>query len=620
MKLLDIHEPGESPLPHEGAASVGIDLGTTNSLVAISNNGVREVVCDDNGNSLFASVVAYKKNGEVLVGSKALQEAGAIRSIKRLMGRGVEDIKKIAGELPYAIDKKIKTGMVHIKVGERSLTPVEISAEILKELKKRAEAALENEVDRAVITVPAYFDDAARTATKDAAKLAGLEVLRLVNEPTAAALAYGLDNASEGIYAVYDLGGGTFDISLLKMEKGVFQVLATGGDVALGGDDFDHEIAEYFIKKYGKPESSEISALLAESRKAKEFLTEHENWQGKIKIAGKEHKYELNIETLNDLVTPYIERTILISKNVIEDSGVDLKEIKGVVLVGGSTRLNLVKKQVKELLGREPLSDVDPDKVVAIGAAIQAEALTQGSDTLLLDVTPLSLGIETMGGIVETLIARNTPIPFSHSQKFTTYADGQTAMKIHVLQGEREMVDQCRSLAEFELTGIPSMPSGTAIIEVTFTIDADGLLTVSARETKTRHEQKIEVKPSYGLPPEKIETMLKESMEHAKEDILRKLLAQSKIDANIAINSVKSAMKKDSHLLEEREKAAIEKQIDVLQKKIEGNDRDSIDYEVTILEKFYSPFAEKRVNKAFCSSLQGVNIGQIEKNLRKQNS
>jgi len=580
MMLLDIHEPGQTPLTHEGTASVGIDLGTTNSLVAISNGGLQEVVGEDGVDTLIPSVVAYGEDGSIKVGREAEQATNAIRSIKRLMGRGAEDTRKIGGMYLHDVSGSDE-GMLSLNVNGKSISPVEVSSEILKAIKHRAEMALENKVDRAVITVPAYFDDAARTATKYAAKLAGLEVLRLVNEPTAAALAYGLDKNVEGIYAVYDLGGGTFDMSLLKMEKGVFQVIATGGDSILGGDDFDHEIAEYFIAKYvGKRELNpkDVQAILKTAREAKEYLTENEKGLWNIAIGEDKVEVELDAKTLNKLIEPYVKRTVAICNSTLDDSGVTKDNIKGIILVGGSTRIPLIKKEVEKILGQKPLDDIDPDKVVAIGAAIQAEALTQGSENLLLDVTPLSLGIETMGGIVENIIPRNTPIPAFYSQKFTTYQNGQTGMKIHVLQGEREMVDQCRSLAEFELTGIPPMTAGLAVVEVSFVIDADGLLTVKAKEQTTGEEQEIAVKPSYGLPPEKIEKMLEESMKNAKDDIIRKLLAQSRVDADVLINTVKNSLRDDGELIDKEVSQAIESQLSILQKEMKKDDRDTIDY------------------------------------------
>lgn len=548
MKLLDISEPKRD------SVAVGIDLGTTNSLVAISENGRPRVI-----GGLLPSVVAYEKNGKITVGEEARKNPLAIYSIKRRMGDAAEQID-VAG---------------------KKLTPVEISAEILKTLKKRAEKALGSQITKAVITVPAYFDDAARNATKDAARLAGLEVLRLINEPTAAALAYGLDKAVEGIYAVYDLGGGTFDISILKMEESVFQVLATAGDTALGGDDFDREVAAY------------LGCDLHEARKKKEkSSTEFEK-----------------------LIVPYIDRTLRICSDLIEDSEIKKDEIKGVVLVGGSTRIPLIKKRLTKLFGDKILSDADPDEIVALGAAIQAESLTKGSENLLLDVTPLSLGLETMGGLTEKIIQRNTPIPFSATQEFTTYQDGQSLMKIHVVQGEREMISQCRSLGEFILSGIPPMVAGAARIKVTFAIDADGILTVSAMEETTAKVQTVTVKPSYGLSEGEIEKMLRESMENARTDITERLLAESRIEAEIAIKTVNDALEKDGDLLAKNERRKIESQVAILKTLMAKSDRDSIDLETAFLNQICAPFAEMRMNRAMASALAGKNIDAIAKKL-----
>ncbi len=606
MMLIDIHEPGQTPLPHQGGASVGIDLGTTNSLVAISNQGIREVVSDKQGNVLLPSIVAYE-GGKIIVGQEAIEKKGAIRSVKRLMGRGVADIKKIVEDLPFKIVDDENKAIVRIDVDGKKLTAIEVSAEILKTLKKRAEDALENEVDRAVITVPAYFDDAARQATKDAARLAGLEVMRLVNEPTAAALAYGLDNEAEGIYAIYDLGGGTFDVSMLRMEKGVFQVLATGGDTALGGDDFDNIIARYFIAEYGF-DNKDFNALVTIAKKAKECLSDNDRFETEYKGSN----ISINVEKFNQLIEPLVLETIDIIQNVLVDSRVHRDVIKGVVLVGGSTRVPLVRKKVEAFLGIAPLTDVDPDKVVAIGAAVQAESLSQGSNSLLLDVTPLSLGIETMGGLTEVIIPRNTPIPASVSQKYTTFKDNQTGLKVHVVQGEREMVFQNRSLADFDLMGIPPMAAGSAVIEVTFTIDADGLLTVSAREETTGVEQEIQVKPSYGLATEEVETMLRESMEHAREDITARLLAESRIEAEVAINGVLSALEKDGDLLEDGYKATIDQQIERVKQLQQGQDRDELDYEVGQLDKICTDFAQMRMDRAVKQFIAGNTVEDIE--------
>ncbi len=466
--LLQIHEPGETPLPHEGerGLAVGIDLGTTNTVVAIARDGAAEVLRDDKGRALLPSVVAYGES--IVVGHEARgalldRPEIVVSSVKRLMGRGAGDLKALAGVLPYEIAPTAEGGMVRLSVGGRILSPVAISADILRAAKARAEAALGAAVDRAVITVPAYFDDAARTATRDAARLAGLEVLRLVNEPTAAALAYGLDKAAEGLWAVYDLGGGTFDFSLLRLEKGVFQVLATGGDAALGGDDFDHLVAERFIAERGEAVDANAAKLaLATARVAKECLSQHERWDGALDLAGRTTRHALDRAAFEAMIETSVDRTLAICRRVLDDGRIAVADLAGCVLVGGSTRVKLVRRRLAEFLGRAPLGDIDPDEVVAAGAALQAEALTRGAGTLLLDVTPLSLGLETMGGIVERVIDRNTPIPVAKAQEFTTYQDGQTAMAIHVVQGEREMVGQCRSLARFVLDGIPPMTAGAA--------------------------------------------------------------------------------------------------------------------------------------------------------------
>ena len=623
--LLQIHEPGETPMPHEGEQSlaVGIDLGTTNSVVAISSDSQPEVLRDEDGQALVPSIVAYAADGSAIVGAMAKmllldRPDGVVSSVKRLMGRGVEDLKSLAGTLPYDIEpnEEGNGGMVRLVVGGRRMTPVEVSGDILAALKERAEEHLERPVERAVITVPAYFDDAARTATRDAARLAGLEVLRLVSEPTAAALAYGLDKGAEGLYAIYDLGGGTFDISLLRMEKGVFQVLATGGDAALGGDDFDHAVAEHFLSQRGDGDAAltkgEAKQVLMAARLAKECLSAQGDGVWVLDVDGKQSEHTLDVTGFEALIEPLVARTASICAEVLEDAGVSADEVMGVVLVGGSTRVPLVRQRVSEAFGREPLADIDPDEVVAVGAALQAEALTVGSDNLLLDVTPLSLGIETMGGLVEKIIPRNTPIPVSRAQEFTTYEDGQTAMAIQVVQGEREMVDQCRSLARFELRGIPPLTAGGARIRVTFAVDADGLTTVSASEETTGIEQHIEVKPSYGLTEDEMAEMLADSMRHAEADMVDRLLTEARVEGQRALNAVAAALKADRDLLADDEADAVEALLGRLRAALGGTDRDLINGSAEALEAGTKTFAERRMDRGIRAALRGVAVEDVE--------
>jgi len=619
MALLQIAEPGQSPQPHQRRLAVGIDLGTTNSLVAALRSGRSEPLPDAQGNVILPSAVRYLE-GRNEVGQAARDAASSdplntVLSVKRLMGRGLADVKQLGEQLPYRFVGG-ESHMPFIDTVQGPKSPVEVSADILKVLRERAEATLGGELVGAVITVPAYFDDAQRQATKDAARLAGLNVLRLLNEPTAAAVAYGLDQNAEGVVAIYDLGGGTFDISILRLTAGVFEVLATGGDTALGGDDFDHAIAGWIIEEAGL--SSDLDpatqrALLQTACAAKEALTDtdvvsvsHGAWQG-----------ELSRAAFEAMIEPLVARSLKACRRAVRDSGVELEEVSAVVMVGGSTRVPRVREAVGALFGRTPLTSIDPDQVVAIGAAIQADTLAgnrrEGGELLLLDVIPLSLGLETMGGLMEKVIPRNTTIPVARAQEFTTYKDGQSAMMIHVLQGERELISDCRSLARFELRGIPAMVAGAAKIRVTFQVDADGLLSVSARELGSGVESSIQVKPSYGLTDGEITRMLKDSFEHAGYDKVARQLREHQVDAERLLEAVQGALDADGErLLDAEERLAIEQQMQDLRDLMSGTDGAAIEQQTKRLSQVTDAFAARRLDSTVKAALAGRNLNEIE--------